>query len=555
MLGSVTVKSKWYVADFETTSYKFYNRNGYTKVWLFGLCDSDCNIIKIGTSIEEFMIEARKLYGKIIYFHNLKFDGTFILDWLMNNGFTYYEDLDKVDKGFTTLIGDMGEFYSLTVKFSKGKQVHFYDSLKVLPFKVEKLAKDFHMEIEKEEIDYDKYEINAKTIIYQIHDVKIVATALKAIKEEGMTKMTTASCAYNSYTDMFQQEWLDYKFPDLGTEWLIEWRKAYRGGRSQVNPLYQGKILHNVKRFDINSMYPWVMHDMPLPYGMPIECKEPGNFKFELYKIDIEFNLKDGCLPSLLKKNNLYKEDSYYVTTDGIEEMYISNIDLDLVRRNYNITYLKFNKIYGFKTSVLMFRQYVDKWYSKKAVDKGAQRIVDKLMLNSFYGKYGSNPVGKHKIPVMKDNVLTYINSEDEPMKHYYLPVAIAVTSWAHKKIDDGIHMTGIENFVYVDTDSIHTLGSLPNDEVDQKALGKYKLEGIEETSKYVRQKCYVYTQDGEYTITCAGMTQDMKDAAIRQYGKYIFEEFKEGFTIGGKLVPKRVKGGTILNETTFTIN
>ena len=70
-------------------------------------------------------VEAKRLYGKVIYFHNLKFDGTFILDWLLNNGYEYKDDLSKVDKGFNALIGDMGQFYSITFKFTKNKQIHF----------------------------------------------------------------------------------------------------------------------------------------------------------------------------------------------------------------------------------------------------------------------------------------------------------------------------------------------------------------------------------------------------------------------------------------------
>ena len=50
-------------------------------------------------------------------------------------------------------------------------------------------------------------------------------------------------------------------------------------------------------------------------------------------------------------------------------------------------------------------------------------------------------------------------------------------------------------------------------------------------------------------------MTQEMKDNVIKQYGNDIFIEFKSGFCCNGKLIPKRVKGGTILYETTFTIN
>ena len=49
-------------------------------------------------------------------------------------------------------------------------------------------------------------------------------------------------------------------------------------------------------------------------------------------------------------------------------------------------------------------------------------------------------------------------------------------------------------------------------------------------------------------------MTDEMKNNVIKQYGKNIFTEFKSGFSCNGKLIPKRVKGGTILYETTFTI-
>ena len=137
------VSSKWYVADFETTNYEFYKQNGYTKVWLYAICDSDANIINYGSSIEDFFIQVRKMYGKTIYFHNLKFDGSFIISYLLNNGYTYSDNLKEVTKGFSTLIGEMGEFYSITIKFTKNKLLHIYDSLKLLPFKVKKIAKDF----------------------------------------------------------------------------------------------------------------------------------------------------------------------------------------------------------------------------------------------------------------------------------------------------------------------------------------------------------------------------------------------------------------------------
>ena len=138
--------------------------------------------------------------------------------------------------------------------------------------------------------------------------------------------------------------------------------------------------------------------------------------------------------------------------------------------------------------------------------------LVYKFIINSLYGKFGSKQQGYTKIPTLNDEKeLTYKNSEIEDMKQYYLPIAIAVTSYAHKMLDDAINFDK-DNFVYCDTDSVHTLSSVQPNMIDNKELGKFKLEGVEEKSKYVRQKCYVYKENDKYNITCSGMTEELKE-------------------------------------------
>lgn len=550
------ISKEWFVADFETTSYNYYLQNGYTKVWLYAICDSNAEMYDIGYSIEQFISTIKKMYGKTIYFHNLKFDGEFIISWLLDNGYEYYDDLTKVNRGFSILVGEMGEFYCIDIKFTKNKLVHFRDSLKILPFKVSKIAKDFKLPIQKEEIDYDNYDITPEKISYITNDVRIVAMALSQLKAEGMTKMTTASCAYNQYVGMRSKEYMNRTFPELDSAFLTEWRAAYRGGRSQVNPYYKGKIVKNVKRYDINSMYPSIMFKEKLPYGNPIEITEMDSAYFELYHLYIEFSLKKGHLPTLLKKCGLYTtDDSYYIESDGVEELWISSIDFKILKRHYDIYSMEIIKMYGFRCSSVMFSDYVNKWYTKKSIDEGAKKIVDKFMLNCLYGKFGSNHEGYHRIPYIdEEGRVKYGKSEIEQMKKYYLPLAIAITSYAHLYIDDGIEATGIENFIYCDTDSVHTLGDLPNNMVDNFEIGKFKLEAIEQQAKYVRQKTYITLENNKIHITCAGMTDKMKEDAINEHGMNMFNIFKEGFTMGGKLLPKHVKGGIVLYETTFQI-
>ena len=74
---------EWFVADFETTGLDYYKKYGHTKVWLYAICNSNGDIVNYGTTIEEFMKWCYNNPTIEIYFHNLKFDGSFILNYLL----------------------------------------------------------------------------------------------------------------------------------------------------------------------------------------------------------------------------------------------------------------------------------------------------------------------------------------------------------------------------------------------------------------------------------------------------------------------------------------
>lgn len=555
----------WYVADFETTGINEYNATGRTRVWLYAVSDSNGNIVSYGDTIDKFMDWCSTKHGSLVYFHNLKFDGSFMISHLLENGYEYHETISSHSKrGFSTLIGDMGEFYQMKINFKSNCQVTFYDSLKLIPMSVKEIAKAFKLPYEKGKIDYSNYIINDKTLDYVFRDVKIVAMALKFFRDKGYRRMTIGSNSYHSFQDSYPQ--FKAIFPRLEKAFIDRWRKAYRGGRSQVNPLYAGKILHNVRRYDINSMYPSIMSNMYLPYGNPIACSVPGKYRFELYKVNIHFALKKGHLPCILRTGSLFSKagDTYYTNSEGIIEMDISSLDMELLKRHYDIYYLKYVEIVGFKTVKGIFSEWVKKMYELKSSSEGGLRLVYKLLLNSLYGKFGSKTSGHNKIPYIgEDGSMCFRMSDEKEMGLYYLPVAIAITSWAHVLIDNAIVKTGIDNFVYCDTDSVHTLGILPEDMVDNKELGKFKLEGIEKIAKYVRQKTYIYYDD-EWNITCAGMPMGAREWIINKYGDNVVNIFDYGLEITPeseditdeqlRLLPKRVPGGTILVPTSFSI-
>ncbi|MBO7716200.1 MAG: hypothetical protein J6S85_21730 [Methanobrevibacter sp.] len=77
--------------------------------------------------------------------------------------------------------------------------------------------------------------------------------------------------------------------------------------------------------------------------------------------------------------------------------------------------------------------------------------------------------------------------------------------------------------------------------------MGAWKHEGTFTKAKFIRQKCYLEEMNNEINITCAGMPKTCYDFVT-------WENFKTGFTCGGKLTFKHVKGGVKLVETDFTI-
>lgn len=568
--------SNWYVADFETTSYETYLQTGRTWVWLWAICDSDGNMRGHGDSIENFMGFLKDYHGSIVYFHNLKFDGSFILSWLLSNGYRQIKVEEKLKvsmpKCFSLLIDGKGAWYQIKVNLHRRCTITFQDSLKLVPLKVKQIAKVFNLPIEKEIIDYQDYAITAKSLEYIEHDVKIPAMALRFFKEQGYDKMTIGSSAYDSYSK--SNGFMAKTFPMLNRKWCQEWREAYRGGRAQVNPLWAGKVVHGVRRYDINSMYPYVLSRYPMPCGYPIKIMRKGLFRFELYELDISFKLKKGHLPTLLKSHGLrFTTDTYYTETDGIERIYVSSPDYELLKRHYDILYEKEIELWGFSCDDRIFRSWVDRQYKLKQESEGGLRMVYKLIINNLYGKFGSNARGCEKVVHLgHDGIVKFEDSDMQDLRIYYLPVAIAVTSFAHVLIDDAILKTGYGNFIYCDTDSVHTLGVLPDEWVDPKEIGKFKLEAVEETAKYIQQKRYIEKDDGKWHITCAGMNDGLKDYLIGNYGDNVIDRFRIGLRLDpmttsvdnfgneeppiprecAKLLPKQVKGGCVLCPVSF---
>lgn len=73
-------------ADFETTGKANLEKDGYVRVWLWSLARMDGEKEYSGTTMESFLEKVKEEAVKRCFFYNLRFDGSFLVDWLLRHG-------------------------------------------------------------------------------------------------------------------------------------------------------------------------------------------------------------------------------------------------------------------------------------------------------------------------------------------------------------------------------------------------------------------------------------------------------------------------------------
>lgn len=567
----IMLEKPTFVADFETIT-----RNGVECVWLYDICNINTLKHEIGASMEQFIDYIDNLeFSTRIYFHNLKFDGSFIVDYMLKNGYDMANVETKQLKKFhfNILVTEFGQFFKLTYRNKKGKFVEIIDSLKVLQMSVEKLAKDFKLAIVKGIIDYQKsrpagYVATEKEIEYVKNDTEIVAQCLQKFLELGHDKLTLSSCAFAEYKEIIGTKKYNAWFGDWSRNASItddvEIRKAYRGGFCQCNNDYIAKTIRTPVWYnDVNSLYPYIMKTAYLPYGLPVEFdgeyEKDHEYPYYIQKIQVNMCLKYNGIPCILNKskgiNCKYIIDTQDDETGSLLKLSLTNYDLELLYKNYDIYEIKYNGGYKFKVRNDMFIDYVNKFYHMKQEAttnaNASLRAIAKLFLNSLYGKFGQNPVRCRKLPFIDSErkVRFYKTEKTIAKKFNYLPVAVFITSLARYKILNDIEKLGKDNWLYTDTDSILSLKPLDNDLLDNEELGKYKVEQIFKKCRVLGPKTY-WGKSTSNEITAKACGCNKKALKNFPIGKFNYGEVVKN----GRTTLKTVNGGKKLDFADFTI-
>ena len=382
-------------------------------------------------------------------------------------------------------------------------------------------------------------------------------------------------------------------------------RRFNNGTTADVNSLYPSMMSSE----SLNS-YPVGKPTFWHGNYIPKEALDCTNYYFIRFRT--RFYLKPGKLPFVQIKNTLlYKanemletSDVYnpddgayydaYIDLDGnrkeaLVTLTMTMVDFRLLQEHYELFDLEILDGCYFSAAIGIFDGYINKYKKIKMESKGAKRELAKLFLNNLYGKMASSPNSSFKVAFRKDDnsigFLTVVANDKMPG---YIPVGSAITSYARnftiRAAQANYHGVHERGFIYADTDSIHC-DLQPADIVgireDPKAFCCWKLESCWDDAIFVRQKTYIehiVEEDKEpieqpyYNVKCAGMPEKCKALFVKSMSgiteeeatdyteqeleflqtKRTLEDFKVGLKVPGKLLPKRIRGGVLLVDTTY---
>lgn len=443
----------------------------------------------------------------------------------------------------------------------------YHDSFKLLPSALSKLSKDFDVEhgkldlwdaiVErygkeayKDVVDFldrcdPDNELYLEYLGYDVMSLYEVIQKLRHVmkrtEEEFVHRPSTASLSRtvfkegigdvkfkdpkllkSDYEMMTQYKWKSKK--DREIEEFI--RLSYCGGRCEVfyprltlNPLY----IHGY-HFDVNSLYPYVMHEHEFPVGKPIFTDSA--FKAQQYYEDWE-RTGEGMgfinarvyipmqeIPPLpVKMGKLTFPCGHVYGTWTYHE-------LQYAVKECGVVIEEFYACCHFVQTFPVFRRFVDYFYKMKAQatieKKEALRTFSKLMQNTGYGYTGMkreksqlDDIENYPKYLSKGKEIKGMNEEygfievPKDMTADYIQVQIAsyVTSFARLVWLKGartILSYGGKVF-YGDTDSLVSNIPLPQELVDATRLGAWDLEGEPVDGIFLKPKVYTEFLGNKY--------------------------------------------------------
>lgn len=452
-----------YFADFETLTYNSsdFKKIGHTDVYLWYIMNQNGDFKKWGRDIDSFF---NFLYSdgksKIIYFHNLSFDGDFIRKYLERIKLPFCNIENKNSKQvFWEEFSNNNIIYSICVhkKMRINKKIRkftldFKCSYQLLSAPIEALGKDLKMnkynlikikeilddyhikydsnndhEIKLKFYDLGGFDINGKLLELYLEyiesDVNICRIAFNILKNELNSIKWNYSQKFKKPINIFNTLTIGSYVYKLSKNYLWDNNKTvargykikacdyklaknwYYGGYTEYSPQYHNQRLDNINGIyiDINSSYPNQMCKL-LPYGSLQESIPKSKYYLEYYEVDvISAKIKYQYRNLVCLKNWKKITNERYCTHLFNFKCFYTKQEWDFINKIYDIKISNLKKYYA--KADYYFKDFINELYhfknDYKNQDKKSQAHTYKILLNSLYGKQASR---------MQFNVRLYTN-------------------------------------------------------------------------------------------------------------------------------------------------
>jgi hypothetical protein len=444
----------------------------------------------------------------IVYAHNGgKFDYHFLLPYL-----EAFDDVKIIN-------GRLAQF--------RIGRAEFRDSMNILPVALK------HMEIvdasgnvaKKQEFDYalmeesERYkpEVWEKIIDYLRDDCVTLYEAIAAFQGQYGRHLTQAGAAMAQWKKISGEI-----VPESDAEYFSKFADYYYGGRVQC--FKQGIVDQDFSVFDINSAYPYAMLDRHA-YG--ITYSEAGGEDLTRNRAQAFFHIRTtshGAFPFRTKTGLEFPNDG------ETREFRITGWELIAAEEtNTAGDYVVLGVIYH--DNLKSFSEYIDLFYQRrmtaKATGDKAGDLFAKLLMNSLYGKFGSNPENYANFCILPPEELSNLidpendyqfsgelgcwllaekGLNDDEKRHYNVATAASITGYVRAFLWRAICKTGIDRVLYCDTDSIATTDE--GNALDTgKSLGQWKHEGEFCKAGIAGKKLYIFKpkKGAEYKTASKG--------------------------------------------------
>lgn len=406
--------------------YKDCKKQGMMYIWMVGIN----SVVVYGRTYKELRDFIEKLskaaFGVklIMYIHNLAFDFQFLINSLGIEWDIFCREQRKVMKAY-----------------SKEFDIEFRCSLVLTNKKLESLAKEFMLDVQKQVglLDYNVLrtpltKLTQDELKYCEYDILVLYEVIKEFKRKyknieniplTQTGIVRRYISREFYKEKAHHEKIKAIYPSTLEEYsLLE--RVYMGGYTHANALHSGKILREpVYSYDITSSYPYVLCVEKYPMSKFTEVEPTLNKLKELnskekenlcYIIDVTFkNIKTKGSNSILSvskakkgewiqagehkgkyKESLIRGGKYdngrLVSADSCRYELL-DVDLENVLKFYSVGSLVIHHIYVARKEYLplklikaILKFFKDKTQFKDIEGKEGLYRESKEMLNSIYG-------------------------------------------------------------------------------------------------------------------------------------------------------------------------